>query len=80
MLHPVAARETIGLMSFIGNLAIAEALAPRAEQAIAVLGDMPGGSWTDIHLCFDCFCDKLGNLPGLVEQANAAPAEEDRDA
>jgi hypothetical protein len=70
MLNPQRARETLGMMQFFGGaLGLAEAFVPEPEKAIAIVGDLPGATWTELHLCLDCYCS-LGNLVGLVENAS----------
>lgn len=74
LLHPQHARETLALNAMLSAdlsaLRIAEALAPNADQAVALIAEQPGGAWDELHVCFDCYCRSLGQLAGLVEQAN----------
>lgn len=71
LLRPNAAREVMGLTTMFGGaLELAEAMAPAAEDAVAIMSDLPGaGKPSEIHICFNCYCDKFGNLPGLFENA-----------
>lgn len=77
MLHPTNARETLGLMQYFGGaLAIAEAMAPRADESVAIIADQPGASWSELHLCLDCYCTvSVCSLAALIErQSEGAPA------
>jgi hypothetical protein len=73
LLHPGAAREVLGLNVYFGGaLGIAEVMAPRADQAVAIIGDQPGAAWTELHLCFDCYARKGSiDLASLVEVKEA---------
>lgn len=76
LIKPRAAQQVVGLsMMFGGALGLAEAMAPDAE-AVAILCDEPGGGKAaEIHVCFDCYVRRLGDLVGLFEAANEAKSE-----
>jgi hypothetical protein len=74
LLHPRHARETLGLAQMTGSLAIAEVMGPAADAAVAIVGEQPGASWTELHVCFDCYCTKVGDLAGMCERADEPPS------
>ena len=82
IVNPRVANTVLGTMQITGSLQIAEAMAPGAEDAIAIVGDLPGSTWTELHICFDCFTDgHLGDLPCLaVKQQDAdRQAEQEKE-
>jgi len=71
MVSPKAAREVFGLTMILGgSLAIAEAMAPRPEEAVLVLGDEDRQLQTELLLCFDCYTAHVP-LAELVERRTA---------
>jgi len=69
LLRPDAAREVMGLtMMFNGALGLAEIMAPRPEQAIAIGMDEDKRLMTEMHICFECWTRKPVVLAELVER------------
>jgi hypothetical protein len=52
-------------------------MALAADKAVVVLGDEPGGEWTELHVCFECFTTKLIALAGAIE-SDSKPGGEGR--
>jgi hypothetical protein len=70
IIKPQAARSVMGLsMHFGGAMGLAEMFAPDAN-AVAILADEPGApKAAEIHVCFDCYVQRLGELAGLFESS-----------
>jgi hypothetical protein len=66
MVNPRAANEVLGLTQVLqGALAIAEAFAPDAGNAVTILGDKEPALMREIHICLDCLHETLGRLANL---------------
>ncbi len=69
-----AASVVLGLNQMMrGNLTIAEALAPDANGAVIVAGDMKKELMTELLLCYDCTIEI--RLAQLVEKRNEVDAK-----
>ena len=74
MVSARAANEVLGMTQFFqGNLALAEVMGPRPDEAVMVFGEKDPNLLTKILLCFDCYCSKP--LAQLEERRNAQLSE-----
>lgn len=84
MVNPRAANEVLGLAQMFGGisgLGIAEAFAPRAEEAVLVFGHRDPTLKTRLIICQRCFLDGPLDLALLWERRiQAAKASEDTTA
>ncbi len=62
------------MTQMLGNsgqaLAIAEVMAPGAEDAVMIAGDKDASLWTEIHLCQNCVMSGPLDLAMLIEKAD----------
>ena len=76
MVNPRAANEVLGLAQYFqGHMGLAEMFAPGTDDAVWVLADKDKRLQTELHVCFNCFHDKLGQLGVLLEKANETITE-----
>lgn len=55
MLDPQATNQTLGLAQmFQGNLALAEVMGARPDEAVKIVADELGVDWDRLFLCQDC--------------------------
>lgn len=76
LVKPQAFNQVAGLTQMFGGaLGLAEVMAPDAE-AVAILCDQPDApKAAEIHICFECYTRKFGNLCGLFEAAERGDGE-----
>lgn len=76
MVNPRAAREVAGLNTYFGgHMGLAELFAPEADNAVQILGDVDRALWTELFLCFNCYCFRP--LAAAVESRSEALAAAD---
>ena len=69
MLSPRAANQVLGMAQmFGGRLGLAEVMAPSPDEAIMILGDKEPALLTELHICFECYHEKLGDLWSAVDR------------
>lgn len=68
VVKPNAANQVLGLTQMLrGSLALAEAFAPEADNAVLVVADEDPDLMDEIFLCTDCYVTKDVRLPALIE-------------
>lgn len=75
MVNPQAANEVLGMTQMYGGfhaLGIAEAMAPRPDEAVMILGDEEPKLLEEIHVCFNCWTGELMPVYQLFENARQA--------
>ncbi len=62
----------------VGGLAVAEAMAPDADESVLVFGDKEPALMTELFLCFECSHEEVC-LSELKERRNEREAVSDAD-